>query len=106
MGCFVLAVCPPGEARDFLRRYGHAAWASADEPERLDAALVDLFARWCRDADFATPHRAPDAVPSRRDNAAQLAEVLDQVVGPRPIVVPAAPTALPLVEAYAARGVE
>ncbi len=80
MGRFVLAVCPRGEAQRLLDRYGRAAWASADEPGRLDAAVVELYGRWRADPRFAEARRASDVVPSRRENAAALAEILDRLV--------------------------
>jgi glycosyltransferase involved in cell wall biosynthesis len=80
LGCFVLAIAPPGEARTLLERYGHAVWAGGDEPARLDAAVQSLVERWRREPQFAR-RRAPVAgIPTRRENAAQLAALLGEVV--------------------------
>jgi len=80
LGRFVLAVCPPGEARNVLTRYGPAAWASANDPEALDAALLGMIERWRRDPLAFRSPAANRVVPSRRDNAVALAAVLDQCV--------------------------
>ncbi|HUU10357.1 MAG TPA: glycosyltransferase, partial [Phycisphaerae bacterium] len=79
LGRFVLAVCPPGEARSILQRYGHAAWASADEPHRLDAMLANLIDRWRTDPASVTRRVDSAAVPTRRANAADMAHVLTRV---------------------------
>lgn len=80
LGRFVLAVCPPGEARSMLERYGHAAWASGDKPARLDAALSGLVGRWRRNPGSVSRRLFDAQVATRRDNAADLAELLGQVV--------------------------
>ena len=85
MGCFVLAVCPPGEARAMLERYGHAAWASADRPDLLEAAVITLFERWQNDPGFASRRGAEGVVPTRRQNAEQLADLLDEVLERRTV---------------------
>ena len=83
LGRFVLAIAPPGEARELLKRYGHALWASGDEPERLDAALRSLVRRWMNDPHFGRRPDPKNTIPSRRENAAQLAAVLTRVVRER-----------------------
>lgn len=83
LGKFVLAVCPPGEARTFLERYGHAECASGEEPARLDAALRRMVERWRSDRDSFTMRVSSDVVPTRRDNAADLADVLGEVAPAR-----------------------
>ncbi len=80
LGQFVLAVCPPGEARNMLERYGHAAWASVDQPEALDRAVLRAFEQG---SIHGTQHRrpAPPGVgPSRRRNAEQLSAILSEVL--------------------------
>lgn len=80
LGRFVVAVCPPGEARTMLERYGHAVWASADGPDALDAALSATFGQWQRPGGLGDGQAPRDVVPTRRQNAEQLAAVLTDVV--------------------------
>ena len=85
LGRFVLAVAPPGEARAMLERYGHALCASADEPRLLDGAVLTLVERWRRDPRFARARAQAlnNAIPTRRENAEQLATVLTGVLRAR-----------------------
>ena len=88
LGRFVLALAPPGEAREMLERYGNAVSAAADDPAGLDQAVADLFRRWQADPNLRGRSAATDVIPSRRDNAARLAKLLNQVVGRRAPVQP------------------
>jgi hypothetical protein len=80
LGQFVLAVCPPGEAQTMLERYGRAAWASGEAPEVLDAAVMQTFAKWQGVGGLGHGRADRDVVPTRRQNAEQLAAVLEGIV--------------------------
>jgi glycosyltransferase involved in cell wall biosynthesis len=80
LGKFVLALCPPGEARNILERYGHAASADALDQDSLDKAVLGLIDRWRTDPALLRERRINAILPTRRDNAAALAGILDTVL--------------------------
>ncbi|MCP4248228.1 MAG: glycosyltransferase family 4 protein [bacterium] len=94
---FVLAVAPLGEARDLLEKYGNAASAAGDDPDGLDEAVTGLFRRWRANPNLTGRSAATEVIPTRRDNAARLAELLNEVVDlgaparPAPSISRAAP---------------
>ena len=66
-----------------LERYGHAAWASAEQPAALDQAVMNTFGQWQTAGTLDSQHAARHVVPTRRRNAEQLAAVLADVLDGR-----------------------
>ncbi len=80
LGRRILATCPDGEVRQALHHSGRAFFAAAEHPQQLETALTSLYDQWCASAEPPAVEADLGLVPTRRENAEQLAGILGRVV--------------------------